>query len=159
MILSPSPCSAELKVLNNNDIDNPINVIATQMRKFGLGLVMPSQSPVHLYDNFVKNVGTGRKSTGGLNRPLSNAAVNSIWQRPLQFTKVEPVRDRKTVLSAVPDVLSPDEIAAKLQSPTNNLRAALPRVSESIGHLVTRGIQSRSGKPPFGGIMELFFGT
>ena len=48
----------ESKVFNNNEMDNPINIIATQMRKFGLGLMMASQSPVHLSDDFVKNAGT-----------------------------------------------------------------------------------------------------
>jgi hypothetical protein len=38
--------------------ENPINVIATQMRKFGLGLMLASQSIAHFTDDFVQNAGT-----------------------------------------------------------------------------------------------------
>lgn len=48
----------ESKPFNSEDADNPINVIATQMRKFGLGLMLASQSIHHLSGDFVKNAAT-----------------------------------------------------------------------------------------------------
>ncbi len=38
--------------------DNPINVIAKEARKFGLGLFAASQSPTHFSDDFLSNVST-----------------------------------------------------------------------------------------------------
>ena len=38
--------------------DNPVNVIAKEARKFGLGLFAASQSPTHFSDDFISNVGT-----------------------------------------------------------------------------------------------------
>jgi len=38
--------------------DNPINVIAKEARKFGLGLFAASQSPTHFSDDFISNVST-----------------------------------------------------------------------------------------------------
>lgn len=38
--------------------DNPINVIATEGRKFGLALVCASQSPTHFSEDFLSNVAT-----------------------------------------------------------------------------------------------------
>lgn len=38
--------------------ENPINVIATQMRKFGLGLVLASQSISHFSQDFIQNAAT-----------------------------------------------------------------------------------------------------
>lgn len=48
----------ESKPFASEAADNPINVIATQMRKFGLGLLLASQSIHHLSSDFVKNAGT-----------------------------------------------------------------------------------------------------
>lgn len=48
----------ESKPFNSDDEDNPINVIATQMRKFGLGLVQAGQTPSHMSDEFRKNAAT-----------------------------------------------------------------------------------------------------
>lgn len=38
--------------------DNPINIIAKEARKFGLGLFCASQSPTHFSDDFLSNVAT-----------------------------------------------------------------------------------------------------
>lgn len=48
----------ESKPFNDDTPDNPLNVIATQMRKFGLGLTMAAQSPNHFSDDFIKNAGS-----------------------------------------------------------------------------------------------------
>lgn len=40
------------------DDDNPINIIAKEARKFGLGLFAASQSPTHFSDDFLSNVST-----------------------------------------------------------------------------------------------------
>lgn len=42
----------------SDDPDNPLNIIATQGRKFGLGLVIGSQSPTHFSEDFLTNCGT-----------------------------------------------------------------------------------------------------
>lgn len=42
----------------SEDKDNPINRIAKEGRKFGLGLVIGSQSPTHFSEDFLTNVGT-----------------------------------------------------------------------------------------------------
>lgn len=41
----------------DEDPENPINAIAKEGRKFGLGLFCASQSPTHFSDDFVSNVG------------------------------------------------------------------------------------------------------
>jgi hypothetical protein len=48
----------ESKIFNSEDMNNPINIIATQMRKFGIGLLLAAQSPAHFSDDFLKNAGT-----------------------------------------------------------------------------------------------------
>lgn len=42
----------------SDDPDNPINRIAKEGRKFGLGLVIGSQSPTHFSEDFLTNCGT-----------------------------------------------------------------------------------------------------
>ncbi len=48
----------EAKPFSGDEADNPINIIATQMRKFGLGLLLASQSIHHLSQDFTKNAAT-----------------------------------------------------------------------------------------------------
>lgn len=42
----------------DNEDDNPLNRIAKEGRKFGLGLMIGSQSPTHFSEDFVTNTGT-----------------------------------------------------------------------------------------------------
>lgn len=42
----------------SEDSDNPLNRIAKEGRKFGLGLVIGSQSPTHFSEDFITNCGT-----------------------------------------------------------------------------------------------------
>lgn len=42
----------------SEDADNPVNRIAKEGRKFGLGLIIGSQSPTHFSEDFLTNVGT-----------------------------------------------------------------------------------------------------
>ena len=48
----------EAHLFLTNDPDNPINAIAKEARKFGLGLFCASQSPTHFSDDFLSNVAT-----------------------------------------------------------------------------------------------------
>lgn len=48
----------EAHMFFNDDPENPINTIAKEARKFGLGLFCASQSPTHFSDDFISNVGT-----------------------------------------------------------------------------------------------------
>ena len=48
----------EAHLFSSDDPDNPVNVIAKEARKFGLGLFCASQSPTHFSDDFISNVGT-----------------------------------------------------------------------------------------------------
>lgn len=42
----------------DDDSDNPLNIIAKEARKFGLGLLAASQSPSHFSEDFLSNVST-----------------------------------------------------------------------------------------------------
>jgi DNA helicase HerA-like ATPase len=48
----------EAHLFLTDDDDNPINIIAKEARKFGLGLFAASQSPTHFSDDFLSNVST-----------------------------------------------------------------------------------------------------
>ncbi len=48
----------EAHMFFDDEPDNPINTIAKEARKFGLGLFCSSQSPTHFSDDFISNVGT-----------------------------------------------------------------------------------------------------
>lgn len=48
----------EAHMFLNDDPENPINIIAKEARKFGVGLFAASQSPTHFSDDFVANVST-----------------------------------------------------------------------------------------------------
>lgn len=48
----------EAHLFSSDEGDNPVNVIAKEARKFGLGLFCASQSPTHFSDDFISNVST-----------------------------------------------------------------------------------------------------
>lgn len=48
----------EAHLFITDDDDNPINVIAKEARKFGLGLFAASQAPTHFSEDFLSNVST-----------------------------------------------------------------------------------------------------
>lgn len=48
----------EAHLFSSDEPDNPVNIIAKEARKFGLGLFCASQSPTHFSDDFISNVGT-----------------------------------------------------------------------------------------------------
>ncbi|MEB0221370.1 hypothetical protein [Pseudomonas sp. AB12(2023)] len=48
----------ESKKFNSEDGSNPINVVVTEMRKFGLAILLAGQSPAHFSQDFIKNAGT-----------------------------------------------------------------------------------------------------
>lgn len=48
----------EAHLFSSDEAENPVNVIAKEARKFGLGMFAASQSPTHFSDDFISNVGT-----------------------------------------------------------------------------------------------------
>ncbi len=48
----------EAKRFCDEDPANPINIIANEMRKFGIALILASQSPVHFPTDFINSAGT-----------------------------------------------------------------------------------------------------
>lgn len=48
----------ESKKFNTESPSNPINVIANEMRKYGLGILLAGQSPSHVSNDFIINAGT-----------------------------------------------------------------------------------------------------
>lgn len=48
----------EAHLFVSEDADNPVNIIAKEGRKFGLGLFAASQSPTHFSEDFLSNVAT-----------------------------------------------------------------------------------------------------
>ncbi len=48
----------EAHLFSSEEPDNPVNIIAKEARKFGLGLFCASQSPTHFSDDFISNVAT-----------------------------------------------------------------------------------------------------
>jgi hypothetical protein len=83
----------EAKIFNSEEMNNPINIIATQMRKFGLSLLQAGQSPAHLSEDFLKNAAT---------LMLLNMAT-ADWDDAARRLKIEP---------AVLKFLKPREVAA-----------------------------------------------
>lgn len=48
----------ECGLFNDESRNNPINIIANQMRKFGLAILQAGQSPTHMSEEFLSSVGT-----------------------------------------------------------------------------------------------------
>lgn len=80
----------EAHLFFNDDPENPINTIAKEARKFGLGLFCASQSPTHFSDDFISNVGT--KIILGIDQMYWEGTVRKMkielkdleWIRPQQ---------------------------------------------------------------------------
>jgi DNA helicase HerA-like ATPase len=66
----------EAHLFLTDDPDNPINMIAKEARKFGLGLFAASQSPTHFSDDFLSNVGT--KIILGIDQMYWDGAVRKL---------------------------------------------------------------------------------
>lgn len=48
----------EAKKFSDDEASNPINIIANEARKFGIGLLLAGQSPDHLPPDFIRSAGT-----------------------------------------------------------------------------------------------------
>ena len=48
----------ESKKFNDEEANNPINIVVNEMRKFGLAILLAGQSPAHFSSDFIKNAGT-----------------------------------------------------------------------------------------------------
>lgn len=66
----------EAQLFITNDKDNPLNLIATGARKFGLGLIMASQSLHHFSDDLLTN--TGFKLILGVDESFQKKVANKI---------------------------------------------------------------------------------
>lgn len=66
----------EAHLFSSDEPDNPVNVIAKEARKFGLGLFAASQSPTHFSDDFISNVGT--KIVLGIDQLFWNGTVQKL---------------------------------------------------------------------------------
>ncbi len=85
----------EAKIFNSEEMSNPINIIATQMRKFGLGLLQAGQSPGHLSDDFLKNAGTLmllNMATGDYDEAVRRLKIKPEVLRFLKPRKIAAVR-------------------------------------------------------------------
>lgn len=75
----------EAHLFFTDEPENPLNVIAKEARKFGLGLVCASQSPTHFSEDFLGNVAT--KLLLGIDEMYWDGAVRKlkIDMRTLQY--------------------------------------------------------------------------
>lgn len=60
----------------DDESDNPMNIIAKEARKFGLGLVAASQSPKHFSEDFLSNVST--KIILGIDEMFWSASIQKL---------------------------------------------------------------------------------
>lgn len=66
----------EAHLFINDESENPVNLIAKEGRKFGLGLLAASQSPTHFSDDFLSNVST--KILLGVDELYWNQIINKL---------------------------------------------------------------------------------
>lgn len=66
----------EAHLFSDDEPDNPVNVIAKEARKFGLGLIAASQSPTHFSDDFISNVAS--KIVLGIDQFYWNGTVQKL---------------------------------------------------------------------------------
>ena len=78
----------EAHLFLTDDPDNPINIIAKEARKFGLGLFAASQSPVHFSEDFLSNVST--KIILGIDQMYWDASVRKLKMKPEALEWIVP---------------------------------------------------------------------
>ncbi|HCA3439658.1 TPA: ATP-binding protein [Salmonella enterica subsp. salamae serovar 35:g,m,s,t:-] len=83
----------ESKKFADDKVTNPINKIANEARKYGVGLILAGQSPEHFSDDFIKNAGT----------LLMLNLATSDWDGAARKLKIKPdslkyLQPRKTAL-------------------------------------------------------------
>lgn len=83
----------EAKKFSDEESSNPINIIANEARKFGISLVLASQSPSHFSEDFINSAGT---------LLVQNMAPGD-WQRAanklqIEKSKLEYLKPRETAL-------------------------------------------------------------
>lgn len=78
----------EAHLFLTDDDDNPINIIAKEARKFGLGLFAASQSPTHFSDDFLSNVST--KIILGIDQMYWQKASNQMKMDPQHLEWIVP---------------------------------------------------------------------
>ena len=83
----------EAKKFCDEESSNPINIIANEARKFGISLVLASQSPSHFSEDFINSAGT---------LLVQNMAPGD-WQRAanklqIEKSKLEYLKPRETAL-------------------------------------------------------------
>lgn len=70
----------EAHLFLTDDPENPVNIIAKEARKFGLGLFAASQSPTHFSDDFLSNVST--KIILGIDEMYWDGSVRKLKIKP-----------------------------------------------------------------------------
>lgn len=83
----------EAHLFLTDDADNPINIIAKEARKFGLGLFAASQSPTHFSDDFLSNVST--KIILGIDQMYWDGSVRKL---KMEAQALEWITPHKTLL-------------------------------------------------------------
>lgn len=78
----------EAHLFLTDDPDNPINIIAKEARKFGLGLFAASQSPTHFSDDFLSNVST--KIILGIDQMYWDGSVRKLKMKPEALEWIVP---------------------------------------------------------------------
>jgi len=80
----------EAHLFFTDEAENPLNVVAKEARKFGLGLVCASQSPTHFSEDFLGNVAT--KMLLGIDEMYWDGAVRKLKIDPKILHYVTPRR-------------------------------------------------------------------
>lgn len=78
----------EAHLFLTDDPENPINIIAKEARKFGLGLFAASQSPTHFSDDFLSNVST--KIILGIDEMYWDGSVRKLKMKPEALQWIVP---------------------------------------------------------------------
>jgi hypothetical protein len=80
----------EAHLFFTDEVDNPLNVLAKEARKFGLALVCASQSPTHFSEDFLGNVAT--KIILGIDEMYWDGSVRKLKIEPKTLQYIMPKR-------------------------------------------------------------------
>lgn len=98
----------EAHLFHRADADSIVGTIAREGRKFGIGLILASQSPAHFADDFLANVGT--KIVLGLDQMFWDAAVRKMKIGAGMLKDIRPHRTMAVHMSRLGDTRSGFEL-------------------------------------------------
>jgi hypothetical protein len=98
----------EAHLFHRDDADSIVGTIAREGRKFGIGLILASQSPGHFADDFLANVGT--KIVLGLDQMFWDAAVRKMKIGAGMLKDIRPHRTMAVHMSRLGDTRSGFEL-------------------------------------------------